>query len=88
MKIVTILGTRPEIIRLSCVIGQLDELCDHVLVHTGQNYDERLSDLFFDELGVRTPDHFLGARGPFGAKVGKILAGCDEIINKEKPNGV
>ena len=88
MKIVTILGTRPEIIRLSCVIEQLDELCDHVLVHTGQNYDERLSDLFFDELGVRKPDHFLGAQGSFGHQVGTILAGCDEVINREKPDGV
>jgi len=88
MKIVTILGTRPEIIRLSCVIGQLDELCEHVLVHTGQNYDERLSDLFFDELDVRTPDHYLGARGSFGNQVGKILSGCDEVLDREKPDGV
>ena len=63
MKVLTILGTRPEIIRLSRVIELLDELCDHVLVHTGQNYDPTLSDVFFEELGVRAPDHYLGVRG-------------------------
>ena len=63
MKVVTVLGTRPEIIRLSRVIPLLDRLCEHVLVHTGQNFDERLSDVFFQELGVRAPDHALGARG-------------------------
>lgn len=88
MKILTILGTRPEIIRLSCVIEQLDELCEHVIVHTGQNFDQRLSDLFFDELGVRKPDHFLGARGSFGVQVGQILSGCEEVISKEKPDAV
>ena len=58
MKLLTILGTRPEIIRLSGVIGELDGLCEHILIHTGQNYDERLSDLFFEELSVRNlPPH-------------------------------
>jgi len=88
MKIVTILGTRPEIIRLSCVIERLDALCEHVLVHTGQNYNERLSDLFFDELGVRAPNHYLGALGPFGKQVGAILTSCDELLDREKPDGV
>ena len=57
MKIVTVLGTRPEIIRLSRVIARLDGLCEHVLVHTGQNYDPHLSDVFFRELGVRPPNN-------------------------------
>ena len=72
MKVMTVLGTRPEIIRLSRVIEKLDALCDHVLVHTGQNYDERLNDVFFTELGVRAPDHALGIRGgSFGEQVGR-----------------
>ena len=60
LKVVTVVGTRPEIIRLSRVIARLDEYCDHVLVHTGQNYDYELNQIFFDDLGVRKPDHFLG----------------------------
>ena len=63
MKIMTVLGTRPEIIRLSRVIEKLDKLCDHVLVHTGQNFDPNLSDIFFKELKVRKPDHYLGVKG-------------------------
>ncbi len=60
MKILTVLGTRPEIIRLSRVIGLLDRTVDHVLAHTGQNYDDQLSKVFFDELEIREPDHQLG----------------------------
>ena len=63
MKIMTVLGTRPEIIRLSLIIRRLDEHADHVLVHTGQNYDDRLNGLFFRELGLREPDVNLGAQG-------------------------
>ena len=63
MKVVTVVGTRPEIIRLSRVIERLDGLCEHVLVHTGQNFDPRLKDVFFDELGVRAPDRELGITG-------------------------
>ncbi len=88
MKIATVFGTRPEIIRLSCIIEQLDGLCEHVLIHTGQNYNKRLSDLFFDELGVRAPDYFLNARGSFGQQVGTILSGCGEVFAQEKPDGV
>lgn len=62
MKIMTILGTRPEIIRLSHVIPKLDTLCEHILVHTGQNYDRTLYDIFFEELGLRQPDHVLECR--------------------------
>ena len=75
MKVMTILGTRPEIIRLCRIIEKLDRLCDHVLVHTGQNFDPGLSDLFFQQLDVRQPDHFLGVRGDtFGEQVGQIIA--------------
>ena len=74
MKIITILGTRPEIIRLSCIIPKLDKLCHHILVHTGQNFDKNLSDVFFEQLQVRKPDYFLGIRGDtFGEQIGKII---------------
>ncbi|HXT65030.1 MAG TPA: UDP-N-acetylglucosamine 2-epimerase (non-hydrolyzing) [Pyrinomonadaceae bacterium] len=88
MKILTILGTRPEIIRLSRVIDKLDRLADsHVLVHTGQNYDARLSDLFFDELGVRRPDHYLGARGDtFGEQISNIIAASERVLRSERPD--
>lgn len=87
MKIMTVLGTRPEIIRLSRVVERLDRLCDHVLVHTGQNFDPRLSELFFDELGVRQPDHFLGVRGEtFGAQIGAIITACERVMLDERPD--
>jgi UDP-N-acetylglucosamine 2-epimerase (non-hydrolysing) len=87
MKVMTVLGTRPEIIRLSRIIGKLDATCQHLLVHTGQNYDRGLSDVFFDQLGVRQPDFFLGARGrTFTEQIGKILTGTEEIILSEKPD--
>ncbi len=88
MKIMTILGTRPEIIRLSRVIEKLDRLADsHVLVHTGQNYDPKLSDVFFDELGVRQPDHYLGARGEtFGEQIGQIIALTERVLRDEAPD--
>jgi UDP-N-acetylglucosamine 2-epimerase (non-hydrolysing) len=82
----TMLGTRPEIIRLCLIIKQLDELCDQVLVNTGQNYDANLSGVFFDELGVRAPDHELGARGTFGEQIGTILAGVERLMLEEKPD--
>ena len=67
MKVMTVVGTRPEIIRLSRVLARLDEHCDHVLVHTGQNYDYGLNQIFFDDLGIRKPDHFLNsAAGTIG----------------------
>jgi UDP-N-acetylglucosamine 2-epimerase (non-hydrolysing) len=87
MKIITILGTRPEIIRLSRIIEKLDKLCEHVLVHTGQNYDVNLSDIFFKQLGVRQPDHFLGVRGStFGEQIGKIITASEQVILAEKPD--
>jgi UDP-N-acetylglucosamine 2-epimerase (non-hydrolysing) len=88
MKIMTVLGTRPEIIRLSRVIEKLDSLADkHVLVHTGQNFDPSLSDLFFEELGVRHPDHYLAARGEtFGEQIGQILVQSERVMRTEKPD--
>lgn len=87
MKIITVLGTRPEIIRLSVVIAKLDATCDHVLVNTGQNFHKQLSDIFFEEMGVRRPDHDLGVRGQTPAdQVGQILTGCERIFLEEKPD--
>ena len=87
MKIMTILGTRPEIIRLSRIIAKLDVLCQHVIIHTGQNYDTNLSDVFFNQLGLRKPDHFLGVRGAtFGEQIGKIITACEQVLIKEKPD--
>lgn len=86
MKILTILGTRPEIIRLSRIVARLDQLCDHVVVHTGQNYDVNLNDIFFQQLGVRAPDHYLGAKGSFGEQLGAIVAGMERVFDREKPN--
>ena len=82
----TFLGTRPEIIRLSLIIEKLDRLCDHVLVNTGQNYDINLSDIFFQQLGVRKPDQFLGARGSFGEQVATILMQSERVLLAEKPD--
>ncbi len=87
MKVMTILGTRPEIIRLSRIIEKLDRLCEHVLVHTGQNFDPSLSQLFFDELGVRAPNHFLGVRGEtFGEQIGKIIPESERVLLAERPD--
>jgi UDP-N-acetylglucosamine 2-epimerase (non-hydrolysing) len=87
MKIMTILGTRPEIIRLSLVIGLLDKFCQHILVHTGQNYDDRLSQVFFDELGVRAPDEYMGVRaGSFAAQIAAILERSETLFLKHRPD--
>ena len=87
MKVMTVLGTRPEIIRLSRLIPKLDALCDHVLVHTGQNFDPALSDVFFRELGVRAPDISLGVRADsFGEQAGQILSGVERAIRDEHPD--
>ena len=79
MKIMTVLGTRPEIIRLSQVIEKLDSLCDHVLVHTGQNYDRNLNEIFFEQLEVRSPDHYLGSRGSLGEQIGVTLKEIEKL---------
>lgn len=86
MKVLTVLGTRPEIIRLSLIIAKLDQLCTHVLVHTGQNYDFNLNDIFFQQLEVRKPDYFLGAKGTFGEQIGTILAEIEKVLQNEKPD--
>ena len=87
MRVMTVLGTRPEIIRLSRVIEKLDTLCEHVLVHTGQNYAASLSDVFFDELRIRPPDHYLGVReSSFGAQIGRILAESERVLREERPD--
>ncbi|HMH02007.1 MAG TPA: UDP-N-acetylglucosamine 2-epimerase (non-hydrolyzing) [Terriglobales bacterium] len=87
MKVVTLFGTRPEIIRLSCVIKHLDLFCDQVLIHTGQNYDRNLSDIFFEELGLRSPDIHLGIQATaFADQVGQIIAGAGEALARIKPD--
>jgi UDP-N-acetylglucosamine 2-epimerase (non-hydrolysing) len=87
MKIMTILGTRPEIIRLSRVIPLLDQAAEHVLVHTGQNYDARLNQLFFDEMGVRAPDEHMAVRAPGpAAQIGQILEQSEALFLKHHPD--
>jgi len=87
MKVVTLFGTRPEIIRLSRVIPLLDALCEHVLIYTGQNYDPLLSDVFFDELAVRRPDIHLGvATTSFAEQAGQIIARSATALAEQKPD--
>src|SRR3954470_8129663 len=87
MKVMTLVGTRPEIIKLSCVIPELDRATKHVLVHSGQNYDYELNQIFFDGLGLRKPDHFLNAAGETAAQtVANVIARTDEVLAKEKPD--
>jgi UDP-N-acetylglucosamine 2-epimerase (non-hydrolysing) len=89
MKVLTLIGTRPEIIKLSEVIKELDRRTDHILVHTGQNYDYELNEIFFKELGLRKPDYFLEAVGTTAAAtVGKIIEKVDEVLEKEKPEAL
>ena len=89
LKVMTIVGTRPEIIRLSRVIAQFDAHCDHVLVHTGQNYDYELGEIFFQELGIRRPDHFMEAAGGSAAQtIGRIIMAADELIEKHAPEAL
>jgi len=86
MKVMTVLGTRPEIIRLSLIIRKLDRYCNHVLVHTGQNFEDSLNAIFFTDLKLREPDYYLGVRGDsFAEQVGKIIIEIEKVILKEKP---
>jgi len=88
-KIMTIVGTRPEIIKLSRIINELDKSADHILVHTGQNYDYELNEIFFNDLKIRKPDHFLNAAGKSTAEtISKIIFESDKIFEKEKPDAV
>jgi UDP-N-acetylglucosamine 2-epimerase len=87
LKVMTVVGTRPEIIRLSATIKLLDEHTDQVLVHTGQNYDYELNEVFFEDLGLRRPDHFMNAdTSSLGAALGSILTKTEEVIREEKPD--
>lgn len=85
----TVVGTRPEIIRLSRVMARLDEHCEQILVHTGQNYDYELNQIFFDDLGIRKPDHFLNAAGGTAAEtIGKIISSIDGLLVSEQPEAL
>lgn len=89
MKVVTVVGTRPEVIKLSRVIPRLEEVCEHVLVHTGQNFDHELNQIFFDELGLRQPDEFLGVAGANAAEtIGNVIIRSDEVFARERPDAV
>lgn len=89
MKVVTVLGTRPELIRLALLISELDQHAKHVLVHTGQNSDPKLSDVFFREMRIRKPDYMLGITGAgFGAQVGRMLTAVDEVLEAERPDAL
>lgn len=91
LKVMTVVGTRPEIIRLSRVLARLDEYCDHVLVHTGQNYDYELNQVFFDDLGVHNPDHFLNsAANSAGAMqtIGNLIIAVDRILEQVQPEAM
>ncbi len=87
LKVMTVVGTRPEIIRLSRVIAKLDVHCDHVLVHSGQNYDYELNQVFFDDLGIRKPDHFLDAAGATSAEtIGNVIIRTDRLLGESRPD--
>jgi len=89
LKVMTIVGTRPEIIKLSEVMKELDKHTEHVLVHTGQNYDYELNEIFFEQLGVRRPDFFLEAiKGTVSETIGDIIAKADKVIVDEKPDAI
>ncbi|KKI41474.1 non-hydrolyzing UDP-N-acetylglucosamine 2-epimerase [Hafnia alvei] len=89
MKIMSIVGTRPEIIRLSRVLAKLDMHCEHILVHTGQNYDYELNEVFFNDLGVRKPDYFLNAAGKSAAAtIGQIIIKVDEVLESVQPEAM
>ena len=89
MKVMTIVGTRPEIIKLSRVMAELEEYVEHILVHTGQNYDYELNEIFFEDLGVKKPDYFLDVAGKSVAHtIGNVIARSDDIMEKERPDAV
>ncbi|MFQ5760033.1 MAG: non-hydrolyzing UDP-N-acetylglucosamine 2-epimerase [Acidiferrobacterales bacterium] len=89
LKVMTIVGTRPEVIKLSRLIAELDRYAEHVLVHTGQNYDDELNEIFFRELGIRRPDYFLEAAGKSPAQtIGTVISKSDEIIANERPEAL
>lgn len=89
MKVVTVVGTRPEIIRLSRVMAKLDEYCEHIMVHTGQNYDYELNEIFFQDLDIRKPDYFLNAAGASGAEtIGRVIIAVDQLLSEVQPDAM
>lgn len=89
LRVMTVVGTRPEIIKLSRVMAALDRDCDHILVHSGQNYDYELNEVFFKDLGVRKPDHFLDAAGATPSEtVGKVMLAVDPLLGREAPDAL
>ena len=89
LRVATIIGTRPEIIRLSRVMAALDRYCDHTIIHTGQNYDYELNEIFFQDLGVRRPDRFLDAAGATASEtVGKVIIAADAVLAELRPQAV
>ena len=89
LKVMSVVGTRPEIIRLSRVLAKLDEYCDHLIIHTGQNYDYELNEVFFKDLGVRKPDYFLNAAGKNAAEtIGQVIIKVDDVLEQEKPEAM
>ena len=88
MKVITIVGTRPELIRLSIIIPKLDKLVDHVLVHTGQNYDYELNQIFFKQLKIRNPNYYLNAKGTFSEQISIMFPKIEKIFINEKPDRV
>lgn len=89
LKVMTLVGTRPELIKMSRVIAELDKQVQHVLVHSGQNYDFELNQVFFDDLEIRKPDHFLGAAGDTAAKtIAEVISKADEVFELEKPDAL
>jgi UDP-N-acetylglucosamine 2-epimerase (non-hydrolysing) len=89
LKLITILGTRPEIIRLAEIIKQADQCFNHILVHTGQNYDYELNEIFFEDLGLRKPNHFLGVAGKhLGETIGNVIAKSYDVLIEEKPDAL
>ncbi|WP_321529307.1 non-hydrolyzing UDP-N-acetylglucosamine 2-epimerase [Sedimenticola selenatireducens] len=89
LKVMTLVGTRPELIKMSRVISELDRQVEHVLVHSGQNYDYELNQVFFDDLDIRKPDHFLGAAGETAAKtIAEVISKADEVFELEKPDAL
>ncbi|MBF0340945.1 MAG: UDP-N-acetylglucosamine 2-epimerase (non-hydrolyzing) [Magnetococcales bacterium] len=89
LKVMTVVGTRPEIIRLSRVLDRLDTFCDHLLVHTGQNYDYELNQIFFDDLGIRKPEFFLKVAGSSGAEtIGNVIVAVDRLLARTQPEAM
>lgn len=88
MQVMTVVGTRPEIIRLSRVMSKLDQYCDHIIVHTGQNYDYELNEVFFEDLQIRKPDYFLGASGTPAETIGRVIIELDKVLANTQPEAV